>query len=291
MKGKLLKLSLALSFSSSLLLSTSPLFSINPVMAQETVDFSQGDMSEVDYLNHMIDVFRNADYIQSINVQEHEDGSTSESINIFDATLLANQSTYSIDGAGYTIYTYPEGQLIDAVPYYQQLIPDWSQYNPDYESKVDQLAERLGEDTFVLDAAYGEEIPNPFQSAFPEDLTFTSTETEGNIVRGYIEDFQPSELEQEFLANVMPAGTTYNYTFEVNPDEEIFTLIIETIFPEEQQSEDDIEGISAFYGTTSTGSLDYSIIDEGLPEFSEFNTITYEEFQEILAELELELLF
>lgn len=181
--------------------------------------------------------------------------------------------------------------LIEAVPYYRTIAPAMQSTDPDFESKVDELSQHIGEDTYFLDTEFADEVRNPIEDTFPENLTFDTTEKEGNIVHGVINDYPSTQEESLLLADLIPEITTYNYIFEVNPEEESLTLTIEMVVPETPQNEDAIEGISLFTEGTTKSSSVHTITDKSLPAYDDSNVIPYDEFLEILTELDLPILF
>lgn len=258
------------------------------VHAQDDINFDQGELSDEEYLNSIIDSFRSAEKLHSSQVDEvpDVDGSslTQDTVVVHDGSIPARQSTTTLGEEQTVLYYYNEGMLFDPISLHERLIPMMETVDEEYESKIEELKQQIGDGVLVLNDQYAGEVLNPFEISFPEDQPFTSTENDDSVVRGFVEDYQLTESESELLGSLLPEGTTFNITFEVNPEDESLTLIQETIFPE---IEEDAEGISPFEEPLLTTTV-YTLTDEVVQPLSDFETITYNEYLEFLSELELD---
>lgn len=258
------------------------------VSAQDDINFEQGELSDEEYLNSIIDSFRSAEKVHSSQVDEVPDldgaNQTQETVVIHDGSVPARQSTTTLGEEQMVLYYYNEGMLFDSISLHERLIPMMESVDEEYESKIQDLKQQIGDGVLVLNEQYAGEVLNPFEISFPEDQPFTSTEKDGSVVRGSVEDYQLTESESELLGSLLPEGTTFNITFEVNPEEESLTLIQETIFPE---IEEDAEGINPFEEPLLTTTV-YTLTDDVVQPLSDFDTITYNEYLEFLSELELD---
>lgn len=290
MKKKLIPAMIAGTLALSGMTFASNVFTSQPavVSAQEETNFDQGDLSDEEYLNSIIDSFRVAEKVHSSQIDElaNTDGSvaTQETVLIHDGSVPARQSTTSVGEEQAVFYYYNEGMLFEPLSLHESMIPMMSMTDEDYERKVQELSDSLSEGQLVLNESVAGEVLNPFEISFPEEQTFNSTEKDGSIVRGTIEDYKLTDEESEMLASILPEGTTFNITFEVNPEDESLTLMQETIFPE---PEEETEGINPFEDSLITSTV-YTITDETVPPLSDFETITYEEYLDLLTEIGLD---
>lgn len=291
MKKRLLPILLA-----SVSLLSAPFFTLNDwtnqatiVSAQDEINFDQGDLSDEDYINSILASFRAAEKIQSsqtndVGTIEGEAGTQArqETILIHDGTVPARKTTSIIGDVESSFYLYTDGMVFSPVELHGQLTPFMGDVDPEYANKMEQLTESIGESTLVLDPTYASEIANPFEISFPEDQSFTLTEKDGSIVRGTIENYELTDEEGEVLS-YLPEGTVFNISFEVDPDNESITMHQETIFPETEES---TEGINIFSGALKT-TMVYTLTDESIPPLSDFETISFEEYNEIITEIGL----
>lgn len=261
------------------------------VAAQEEINFDQGDLSDEEYLNSVLTSFRSAEKIHSSQkddlaaVEGQENAPTEqETILIHDGSVPARKTTSIIGDIETSFYYFTEGMAFNPVELHGQMVPFMATADPDYASKVEQLTEEIGEGTLVLDESYAGEIVNPFEISFPEDQTFSSTAKDGSIVSGTVENYELSAEEAEILASILPEGTVFNITFEVDPENESITLHQETVFPEVEES---TEGVSMFEGSLETTTV-YTLTDESVPALTDFETITFAEYNEIITEIGLD---
>lgn len=272
------------------------------VQAQAEVDFEQGSLNDEEYLRSIVAQFNELDTIESVSTSSGEGYETTSTM-VMDLesgaakieSIIPAVSDTSEDVSVLT-YLFEDGSTaMDEVAYLESMSDIYTTMDPEFLTKLEQVKEQVAGRLVMMPPA--EEAPDLTESELSQlfqidDIDFIEVTKDGDIVRGVVDTdsyFETFADAQESLS-MFPEGTVYTITYEVNPVEETLTSITNIDIPEEAaESESDLEGISVISMLSDSEVIVVSrATSEELPTVEEIDTLTSEEFDQILIEAGME---
>lgn len=307
MKKSLVKLARALAFTTVLPAAATLVTEVAPIQVQAaaTIDFEQGSKSDEEYVRDILKQFNELDAYHSEMKDEVSGGTTTTT---YDSQTGGTKVESYIPASEYsdemtmTYYFYDDGTMIyDELGYLKSSASYMSLAYPDYEAQLKTVEEQMG-DALVLTppSEAAEELEDidvtgtsgaTDELFVPEDLVFQEVTKEGDVVTATV-DMSTYIEENPELAEFYPANTQYSMTYSIDPAAQTITSTM-TIDVDEsamEESSDDDLGISlASLITDSTVVIVTQATDEKVPAIEDLNTITEEEFDQILQDAGLDL--
>lgn len=265
------------------------------VQAATELNFNQGSMSDEDYVRSILTQFNELDGYQSEMVDDETGSST---VTIYDKASGGTKVTSFIAASEFneemtvTYYMYDDGTSIsDELGYLDSSAAFMVDINPDYQAQVDEVRAQMGDALVLMPAAEGTEILASDNLFLAEDIAFTEITKDGDVVKATI-DAESYITDNPEMAEFYPEGTQFSMVYTIDPAAASVTSSLTIDVDEEtiaSESTGDELGVSvASLMVDTTVNVVMTATDEKVPAADELNTITQEEFQQLMTDIGLE---
>lgn len=265
------------------------------VQAATKLNFDQGSMNDEDYVRSILTAFNELDGYQSEMVDDETGSST---VTIYDRASGGTKLTSFVAASEFneemtvTYYMYDDGTSIsDELGYLDSSAAFMVDINPDYQAQVDEVRAQMGDALVLTPAAEGTESLATDNLFLAEDIIFTEITKDGDVVKATI-DTESYIKDNPEIAEFYPAGTQFSMVYTIDPVAASVTSSLMIDVDEEaiaSESTGDELGISVTsLMADTTVNVVMTATDEKVPAADELNTITQEEFQQLMADAGLD---
>ena len=267
----------------------------NHVQAATDLNFDQGSMNDEEYVRNILTQFNELDGYQSEMVDDETGSST---VTVYDKASGGTKVTSFIAASEFneemtmTYYIYDDGTNVsDELGYLDSSAIYMVEINPDYQAQVDEVRAQMGDALVLTPPAEGTESLATDNLFLAEEISFTEITKDGDVVKATI-DAESYISDNPEMAELYPEGTQFSRVYTIDPAAGSVTSSLTIDVDEEalaSESSDDELGVSiASLMVDTTVNVVMTATDEKVPAADELNTITQEEFQQLLTDVGLE---
>lgn len=267
----------------------------NHVQAATDLNFDQGSMNDEEYVRNILTQFNELDGYQSEMVDDETGSST---VTVYDKASGGTKVTSFIAASEFneemtmTYYIYDDGTNVsDELGYLDSSAIYMVEINPDYQAQVDEVRAQMGDALVLTPPAEGTESLATDNLFLAEEISFTEITKDGDVVKATI-DAESYISDNPEMAELYPEGTQFSMVYTIDPAAGSVTSSLTIDVDEEalaSESSDDELGVSiASLMVDTTVNVVMTATDEKVPAADELNTITQEEFQQLLTDVGLE---
>lgn len=267
----------------------------NHVQAATDLNFGQGSMNDEEYVRNILTQFNELDGYQSEMVDDETGSST---VTVYDKASGGTKVTSFIAASEFneemtmTYYIYDDGTNVsDELGYLDSSAIYMVEINPDYQAQVDEVRAQMGDALVLTPPAEGTESLATDNLFLAEEISFTEITKDGDVVKATI-DAESYISDNPEMAELYPEGTQFSMVYTIDPAAGSVTSSLTIDVDEEalaSESSDDELGVSiASLMVDTTVNVVMTATDEKVPAADELNTITQEEFQQLLTDVGLE---
>lgn len=267
----------------------------NHVQAATDLNFDQGSMNDEEYVRNILTQFNELDGYQSEMVDDETGSST---VTVYDKASGGTKVTSFTAASEFneemtmTYYIYDDGTNVsDELGYLDSSAIYMVEINPDYQAQVDEVRAQMGDALVLTPPAEGTESLATDNLFLAEEISFTEITKDGDVVKATI-DAESYISDNPEMAELYPEGTQFSMVYTIDPAAGSVTSSLTIDVDEEalaSESSDDELGVSiASLMVDTTVNVVMTATDEKVPTADELNTITQEEFQQLLTDVGLE---
>lgn len=267
----------------------------NHVQAATDLNFDQGSMNDEEYVRNILTQFNELDGYQSEMVDDETGSST---VTVYDKASGGTKVTSFTAASEFneemtmTYYIYDDGTNVsDELGNLDSSAIYMVEINPDYQAQVDEVRAQMGDALVLTPPAEGTESLATDNLFLAEEISFTEISKDGDVVKATI-DAESYISDNPEMAELYPEGTQFSMVYTIDPAAGSVTSSLTIDVDEEalaSESSDDELGVSiASLMVDTTVNVVMTATDEKVPAADELNTITQEEFQQLLTDVGLE---